>query len=191
MDLYAYAQINELTEIAEKNGINVPRLRGYRLMSEESPINLQDAIDKRKIAVDCVKELCEANPYWSSKATSFEFSSWTDALKDWFLIKGKNEHGYDAYVDVRWNRIHGWKRRTLKTYVQNEIVRRQRQWKVWNKYAERDDILYIHARIGGGNWPYYCKDVINQPWFLEKVDDAFDCTYCDIYAKINKEAAHG
>ena len=23
-----------------------------------------------------------------------------------------------------------------------------------------------------------------QPWYLERVDDSFDSTYCDIYAKI-------
>ena len=185
MDLYAYAQINELEEIAKKNGIVVPRLRGYRLMSEEEPINVQDNIDKRKIAVACVEKLCEASPYWNPNAMCFEFSTWTDMLKDWFLINGKNEYGNNDYIDVRWDRIHGWKREVLKTYIHNEIVKGQRQWKVWNKYVGRDDILYIHARIGGGNWPYYFREVIDQPWFLEKIDDAFDSTYCDIYAKIN------
>lgn len=32
MDLGAYAQIEELEELAKLNGIQVPRLRGYRLM---------------------------------------------------------------------------------------------------------------------------------------------------------------
>ena len=35
MDLYAYANIDRLEEIAKKNNIVVPRLRGLRLMSEE------------------------------------------------------------------------------------------------------------------------------------------------------------
>lgn len=65
-------------------------------------------------------------------------------------------------------------------------------WKTFNKYCGRDDVLYIHARIGGGNWPSYREEVENQPWFIEKVDDAFDSTYCDIYARIKpvKEGAH-
>ena len=59
---------------------------------------------------------------------------------------------------------------------------------MFNKYVGRKDILYIHARIGGGNWSYYHHRVDKQPWFIEKVDDAFDSTYCDIYAKINAES---
>ena len=107
MDLLAYSQIEDLKEIAKENGIECPRLRGYRLMSEESPIDLQFETDNEK-----------------------------------------------------------------------------KQYKVFNKYVGRNDILYIHARIGGGNWPYYKDQVIDKPWFIEKVDDAYDSTYCDIYAKI-------
>ena len=49
--------------------------------------------------------------------------------------------------------------------------------------------MYIHSRIGGKNWSHYYKEVVDKEWFLEKVDDCFDSTYCDIYAKIkeNKE----
>lgn len=187
MDLYAYAQINELHEIAEKNGIAVPRLRGYRLMSEEQPINVREEIDKKKIAVECVKKLCEAEPFWNARANCFELSGWTDFLKKWYLTREKNERGHDEYIDVRWNRIHGWKRKTLKTMIHGEIEKRRKQWNVWNKYAGRNDVLYVHARIGGGNWSYYFKEVINQPWFIERVDDAFDCTYCDLYARIKVE----
>ena len=56
--------------------------------------------------------------------------------------------------------------------------------------AEVPNVLYIHARIGGRNWETYGgKDLEKQPWFLEKVNDHFDGTYCDIYAKI--EDRHG
>ena len=37
MDLYAYTQIDELEEIMKANDIEVPRLRGLRLMSKETP----------------------------------------------------------------------------------------------------------------------------------------------------------
>lgn len=70
--------------------------------------------------------------------------------------------------------IHNWVKEIKTNYL------------VFNKYIGREDILYIHARIGGGNWKDYFKDVINQPWFIEKVDDPYDNTYCDIYAKITK-----
>lgn len=39
MDLYAYGQIENLDELAKKNGIDIPRLRGYRLMSEMTPFS--------------------------------------------------------------------------------------------------------------------------------------------------------
>ena len=42
MDIGAYKQIEELSELAIKNGIDVPRLRGYRLMSKEQPMTKED-----------------------------------------------------------------------------------------------------------------------------------------------------
>ena len=108
MDLYAYSQIPRFTDLAKKNGIDVPRLRGYRLMSEE--------------------ELMEDT-------------------------KGEE------------------------------------QYEVFNRYVGRPDVLMIHARIGGNNWEYYDGDntVAKEPWFLEKVDDCDDNTYCDIYARVKVE----
>ena len=38
MDLYAYTQIVDLGKIAERNGISVPRCRGYRLMKIEQRV---------------------------------------------------------------------------------------------------------------------------------------------------------
>lgn len=115
MDLYAYSQIEKLDDLAKKNGIVVPRLRGYRLMSEEEAMS-EEALES--------------------------------------LIE---EHGENS-------------RDTFETF---------------NKYSGRFDVLYIHARIGGGNWLSCRNQVKNQPWFLEKVDDFYDNTYCDIYAKID------
>ncbi len=112
MDLCAYMQIDDIDEIARKNNIEVPRLRGYRLMKDEKPINISDRVVNK---------------------------------------------------------------------------RQTKQLELWNKYAGREDILYIHARIGGNNWSRYHDQVDTKPWFLEKVDDSFDSTYCDIYARIETE----
>ena len=174
MDLYAYAQIDEFEEIVKKNGIEVPRLRGYRLMKDEKP----DAWDYGDKEVECVKQLCESKPFWNPNSNVFELSAKTDYLKNYYVrtVDGKKK--------VCWDRIHGWKRKVLKTFIHNEQKRVEAQRLLWNKYAGRDDILYIHARIGGGNWSYYHDQVDTKPWFLEKVDDSFDSTYCDIYAKI-------
>lgn len=186
MDLGAYAQIDELDKIAKANGIEVPRLRGYRLMKDEEPVNIKELVNKDDIAIECVKDLCEGYPFWSIRTSYSELSWWTDYLKKFYLVKGKDEDGYTTYTGIRWNRIHGKKRKILKTFIHNEMKKRTGQWAVWNKYAGRGDILYIHARIGGGNWLTYHEQVDHQPWFIEKVDDAFDSTYCDIYAKITK-----
>ena len=42
MDLGAYANIENLSAIASANGIDVPRLRGYRLMVKEEPITKKE-----------------------------------------------------------------------------------------------------------------------------------------------------
>ena len=187
MDLGAYEQIEDIEEIAKKNGIEVPRLRGYRLMKDEKPVNISETVVKKDIAIRCVEDLCESQPFWVVNTGIAEFSSRTDYLKGFYLVVGRDKDGYEKYTGIRWNRIHGWKRKVLKTYIHNEMKRQTKQWELWNKYAGRDDILYIHARIGGNNWPYYHDQVDTQPWFLEKVDDSFDSTYCDIYAKIKEE----
>ena len=187
MDLGAYRNISNLEVIAKKNGIEVPRLRGYRLMKDEAPVNLDRVIDRKQIAIDCVEYLCDSRPFWNTHTCWGEWSSRTDYLKEYYLVTIKGgESSYPQYVDVRWDRIHGWKRKVLKTYIHNEIVRQRKQWEVWNKYTGKENVLYIHARIGGSNWPHYYKDVAYQPWFLEKVDDSYDNTYCDIYAKIEE-----
>lgn len=186
MDLGAYIQIDELEKIAKENGIEVPRLRGYRLMKNEEVFDIRK-IDKKKIALDCVKELCCGEPFWNPNSDLVVFNDWTDYLCDYFMVKGKDDDGHEKYREIRWDRIHGWKRRVLKTYIHNEYMRQCKQWQVWNKYVGRDDVLYIHSRIGGGNWPYYYKEVVSKPWFLEKIDDAYDSTYCDIYAKIKSQ----
>lgn len=50
-------------------------------------------------------------------------------------------------------------------------------------------VLYVHARIGGGNREYYAEDweaIRNHSLFLYDEDDDFDCTYCDIYFRLEK-----
>ena len=176
MNLFAYAQIDELDVIAKNNGIEVPRLRGYLLMKDETP-DSYFMPTKEEITRSCVEELCRSEPFWNPNADCTSYDDWTDFLVQYFLTPdGK----------PRWDRIHGWKRKTLKFMIKQELKRHKKQREAWNKYVGRDDVLYIHARIGGGNWPYYCDKVVGRPWFLEKVDDAFDCTYCDIYAKIKE-----
>ncbi len=175
MDLGAYAQIEELESIMNKNNIEVPRLRGLRLMSQEKEINIKEFIGN--VDVECVEDLCTSKPFWNAYMGWHEYSWRTGQLKKYYVPDDQ----------IRWDRIHGWKRRVLKTYIHNETRKRIKQAEMFNKYVGRNDVLYVHARIGGGNWSYYQDQVLGKPWFIEKIDDAFDCTYCDIYARINHE----
>lgn len=184
MDLGAYANIEELSTIAKENGIEIPRSRGYRLMKDEKAVS-QNQIDamKKYCAIDVTKRLCESVPYWSYNA-DFWFCCETDAIKDYYLMK-KDGH----YIDIHWNRIHGWKRKILKFAIKKEKQKIQNQWDMWNKYAGKENVLYIHSRMGGNNWLDLLDakeraKIIQSPWFLDRVDDCGDDTYCDFYAKI-------
>ena len=187
MDLGAYSQIPNLERLAKANNIEVPRLRGYRLMVNEKPVNINDIKNDKSIDLRCASNLCEAEPFWDPNSFCSSWCEETRWYKDYYLKKGNSGSKYDPYVGIRWDRIRGRMRKTLKTYIHNEKQRQIKQYEVWNKYVGREDILYIHARIGGGNWPYYHDQVDTQPWLVDRVDDGFDSTYCDIYAKIDPE----
>ena len=179
MDIGAYAQIEDLQKVADANGIKVPRLRGYRLMSEERPIEINSWFKDSGFDIHCVQSLCEQ--HWDPKNRWYTLDYQTEKQKHRYI----DEYDTDTET-IRWDRIHGKHRKALKTAIHNIKRAHQKQFDVFNKYVGRKDILFIHARIGGGNWPHYYKEVVDQPWFLEKVDDGFDSTYCDIYAKIEE-----
>ncbi len=193
MDLFAYANIENLDEIAKANGIEIPRLRGYCLMKDEEPYTKEDMrrIMERE-AIDVAEGLCRS--YWRTNVNWCEYSSVTNWLCKWYLIPkyslrehhGKKWYGIDEYVGIRWDRIHGKKRKDLKFAIKKAKRDIRRQHEVWNKYVGRDDVMYIHSRMGGGNWKAYegKNELMSQPWFLDRVDDSWDKTYCDFYAKI-------
>lgn len=185
MDLGAYVQIDKLDKIAKTNGIEIPRLRGYRLMSEEKPVT-QDEMKQmlNGCEVSAAKGLIQSEPFWCINASILVYSDRVRKMERHYLIE-RTVDGYKRFVGVKWNKIHGKKRKTLKFAIKKEKQKTLRQWNAWNKYCGRNDVLYIHARIGGRNWEYFGgNELKKQPWFLEKVDDSFDETYCDIYAKI-------
>lgn len=182
MDLYAYANIDNLEEVMKVNNIEVPRLRGLRLMANEQSVTKNDISETAKnIGLwDCQNACCSGFKW---NASLVEYSSKTRAIEKKYLVF---ENG--NAVDIRWDKVHGKKRKLFKYNMKKARQRVEEQYAMFNKYAGRNDVLYIHARIGGGNWNWYnCDDVIKaQPWFLDVVEDAFDCTYVDIYAKIGE-----
>lgn len=190
MDLGAYANIDTLEKVAEANHISVPRLRGYRLMKFEDRVDLAECL--KGIETSCCEDLIECS--WDQGGW-YSFGPTTDRNKKRYMT-WHNEvntrcdgstYSRIVFDDIKWEKIHGKHRKVLKLAIKQKKKSTLAQYDTWNKYCGRDDVLYIHARIGGNNWTYYegNKLVATQPWFLDRVDDCFDCTYCDIYAKIS------
>lgn len=200
MDLGAYANIENLEEIVAKNGIEVPRLRGYRLMSKEEPISDEDIKQRKK---DDELDICEwlIRADWRVGACGHELSDRTDRNCRKYLYNKTEicenfqgeEYVHYIPVGIKWNKIHGKRRKNLKWEIRKNNKAVDKQFNMFNKYAGKKDVLMIHARIGGvnggcSNWNYFGgEELKKKSWFLDAVDDAFDCTYCDIYAKINME----
>ena len=190
MDLLAYVQIEDLDKIAQDNGIVIPRLRGYRLMRDERPLTKEeiDAI-KKDAEIEALAGLLHAVPFFSPSSRISNYNDRIRRIEGYYFVTDIDEKGDEYYSDIRWDRIHGKKRKALKLKIKKAHRRVEEQYNTWNKYAGREDVLYIHSRMGGGNWEYYDgrRELMSQPWFLDRVDDWWDGTYCDFYAKIKME----
>ena len=178
MDLGAYVQIDELEEIMKRNGIEIPRLRGLRLMGKESPVSESDRHEyTNNILRSIYEDMCCSVPRFAYHSRCFVYSSETHRVMEKYI---------DDAGELRWDRLHGKKRKVAKYAVKRAKRSIDAEISAWNKYAGRSDVMYVHARIGGGNWDLYGgPELAKQPWFLEKVDDTFDNTYCNIYARID------
>lgn len=86
---------------------------------------------------------------------------------------------------IRWDKIHGWKRKILKFELKKQHRRIKTQYDMWNKYCGKD-VFYVRARMGGRNWASYPdKDtILNHPQFLDRVDDCWYDSYCDFYFEL-------
>lgn len=182
MDIKAYMQIEDLESFAEDNGISVPRARGYRLMQDELPLDinkfLNDAI--YIAAEEAVYGGFVLNPNYLSGGYD------EDSLLEKILYRDS-----DGKYKIRWELIHGKKRKCLKYQLRKFRKIAKIHAETFNKYVGRSDILCVHARIGGANWEWCgCKDLETKPWFVEKTDCLYEGTYCNVYAKVNVEVKH-
>lgn len=189
MNLKAYSQIEDLMPVLQSTGIEIPRLRGLGLMKNEEPVNQTDLNEiLNSMEILAVQNLCESFPAWDFYSCCSEFCPATDRrIKKYMIL---DEDGDP--ISIRWDRIHGKKRKTAKYAIKQYKKAVIDNIKVFNKYAGRDDVLFVHARIGGDNWNYFNGPsiVASHLAFLEKVDDYFDSTYCDIYLKIDPETVN-
>lgn len=188
MDLGAYANIEALSKIAAENSISVPRLRGYRYMKLETPVSKEKLeSNANTFAMSECEDIFREVGY-----CTHEYSSRTDRKIKKYMVRKPVVIDENLTVvrpvAVNWSAVHGKLRKKLKYTIKCSERKYRKQYEVFNKYCGRDDVLYIHARIGGNNWSYFGgPELSRQPWFLEKVDDSYDDTYCDIYAKIDPE----
>lgn len=183
MDLGAYAQIEDIGKYLHENNIHldIPRLRGYRLMSQEQKVEYNDATGLHFV----LEDMLTSYPRWACDGC--HVYSWrTRAAKKKYLV-----YDGDEAVDIKWELVHGKNRKRAKLLIKQHRRAVKKQLDTFNKYVGNDNILYVHARIGGKNWDYFdaYKTVARQPWFIEKVDDFFDDTYCDIYVDLAKAKA--
>ncbi len=181
MDLYAYSQIGDLEHLLEENKIDIPRLRGLRLMSDEKIItdeetNERISEEQKEYAIGWLKQHCD----WC-------WSSWKEHKRHKSFIYGKNERGERVVVDVDFSKVHGRDRKHIKHHWKMIAKRYISQYEVWNKYVGKN-VLYVHARLGSSNWSDYKIDE-KHPMFLERIDDAWDSSYCDIYYDLDMKGA--
>ena len=171
MDLYAYLQIEDYDALAKANGIEIPRLRGYRWMENEKCLSEEDIENcLNEARARAYEHVLTADPPFSINP---EGKSYTTTV-----IKG-----------FRWDLLHGKRRKAVKYYLKKELRYEKHQLAVWNKYAGQKNVLYIHARLGTSNWSNATwEDFRKSSWFLDGCDDASDRSYCDIYAKIDPES---
>ena len=177
MDLGAYAQIENLEKILIRQQIEIPRLRGLRLMKDEEPVT-KEQINKmiNQEILYIVERLVEQNCLGC-------WSSWKHDTRNDILIRDKDRN----VIAYRWNKIHGKNRKRIKFEIKKAKKNYNIQYDLWNSFAGKN-VLYVHARLGGFNWDYYDGNntIKKHKDFLEKCNDAWDSTYCDIYFEIRE-----
>ena len=183
MDLYAYASIGELEHYLTDNNIEISRLRGLRLMKDEQPVSdesLEEMIkeDQLQYAINWLQQRCDW--CWSSSKQYNNHKSFT-----W----KKDEEGDDYHVvAVDFSKVHGKNRKHIKFKWKKIAKAYHKQYDMWNEFAGKN-ILYVHARQGGGNRSSFPIDTTH-PMYLCDVDDAWDSTYCDIYYNLEGSVCH-
>lgn len=189
MDLGAYIQIEDLDSIAEANGIKVSRLRGYRLMRDQAAYSDAELLEGEHYArMHAYEHALSSDPPFTLNPQGYGWNDATRRREKKYLIKD----GKDHTIGFRMELLHGKRRKAVKYEVKRFVKMQQTQMSLWNKYAGREDVLYIHARLGSWNWsgiqwPYYK----NEAWFLDGCDDIYDPSYCDIYARIDPKTIPG
>lgn len=175
MDLGAFSQINTLDSVFKAVGVTIYRLRGLRLMKFEKSIT-QEEIDKR-----ISHEKVQTVETWLKQHSFYCWSSDRDEKKHPAFIYDKDNN----IVDYDFSKVHGKDRKRIKFEFKKLNKKYKAQFNLFNKYVGKN-VLYVHARQGGNNRFYYGMSLVEKhPRWLSDIDDAYDCTYCDIYFNLD------
>ena len=95
MDLYAYLQIEDYDALAKANGIEIPRLRGYRWMENEQCLSKED-IDNclNEARARAYEHVLTADPPFSINPEYYTLSYTTDQRKKKYLIQEEQTRVY-------------------------------------------------------------------------------------------------
>jgi hypothetical protein len=179
MDLYANSKTDELEHILKENGIEVRRLRGLRLMKEEKPISEKELEE----AIREAQQLLAV--HWLESYSKGRLCFGENRRHKAFLFGKADEFGYREPIGVDFSKVHGKDRKEIKRHWKELRKDFAATFEMWNRYAGKD-VLYVHARQGGGNRADYPIDT-KHPMYLADVDDPWDSTYCDIYYDLSKK----
>lgn len=148
MDIGAYARIEDLSAILASTGINIPRLRGLRLMATEEKISEDEIKEMADSAeVDAVEDLVRACPPWSVGSSCHSYCNRTDKNLKRFLVYTEDERGYKQPTAVRWNELHG-KKRKLSCLPKHRQKESGNLWKLSiNMPAERMYYMYMPGLV--------------------------------------------
>ena len=117
----------------------------FELISDKKPVSPEEIAKRKNIdAVYTLKRLVSNYPAWS--INYFYGYCWRpvcDTLWERYLTKDEN----GEYNGIRWDRIHGKHRKKLKFELKNCNKEIDKQYKVWDKYAGRQDVAYIYIYI--------------------------------------------
>lgn len=180
MSAYIFMQGIDTEKLLKQLNIEIMRLRGIRFMQAEEKIpeeKIQKIIKEQKVLAVVTYLRQHSWDCWTS--TQEERN-----LKKPAFIWGINEYGERDVIDYDFSKIHGKNRRALKLRFKQIERDVKAQFNMFNKYAGKQ-VLYIHARQGGGNRDWCRMDLVaKHPLYLGDVDDCYDGTYCDIYYDI-------
>lgn len=181
-------EYDKLYKIVEKtNIIDIPRIRGLRAMKDEERYSKEDINRAIHFAsMHAIERLIRSN--WHVNAIWTRYNKETNAEVKRCIQYTEDVEGYEYPDKIIFKNIDKTTNKVKALFVIAKKAKEVRkQLNMWNKYAGVKDVICIRARIGGKNWSYYTKDcnLTVMPWYLERVDDYFDNTYCDIYAKVD------